>query len=778
MKHFLLSALLQLLIVGTVIPQTDTTISDMKGFIDNNGNIQLLYSTKHKIFNSDADSSFYTHSIYDVELNSNTKLLGGYEIEYYAESFISSKQINNIEFFNNDPNKYIYSTNIISIDTDGSISRYDSMDVYSNLAHIKDIHISHNDTNIVYAIASDYIIKSTDGGNTWEESYQLNEGGVRIFHLAFSTHNEAELFGINSSNQLLKSVDTGRTYSMVSNELIWSNSTEFIFDKDGIHIYAITNRCVSSYENGTLSISDNKGDAFSWSVRRYESNNMSLCINDSLSGEVYFSLGNKIYKSSDYCSSLDLYLEIPHPPAGMYFSYGNNNLYAAMPDGIIEIKDSNCTYLIKKSIINALSLFPLSVGNKWFYNESGSSWDIQNPDPFDYNFTEEITRDSIFSNGHRYYSYLPKGWLRVDSTNGIIYEKRGSNVEDEITFIDLVAEGNYLYETSEGDVYNTTESDTLLWNRRRTSKRILLSSLFTYEETFVQDVGIVKKYNEFDFGNSETTLQGCIVDGVVYGDTSGVTDFFPLKIGNRWQYSENGGDIQESRVIGDTLMPNSKKYTIIEGVLFSGYYRKVGQAIFSYNTSKNDEKLEYHFSFKEGDIFKIEPYEQDTLIIRVSSVGYTEIFGETRKSFNYIYEWVNSSEGYEERFINGIGFSQNYGLLPYSLTGAVIDGVTYGAIVNVENSIETLPTQYSLSQNYPNPFNPSTTISYSIPGRSFVDLKVFDVLGRVISELVNKEQSAGNYDIQFDASNFGSGIYFYKLAVGSFVETKKMILLK
>jgi hypothetical protein len=85
---------------------------------------------------------------------------------------------------------------------------------------------------------------------------------------------------------------------------------------------------------------------------------------------------------------------------------------------------------------------------------------------------------------------------------------------------------------------------------------------------------------------------------------------------------------------------------------------------------------------------------------------------------------------------------------------------------------------YSLSNNYPNPFNPSTKISYTIPQRSNVSLKVFNLLGSEVASLVNEEKSAGVYQIEFNAANLSSGIYFYKLQADTFVETKKMILLK
>jgi len=90
----------------------------------------------------------------------------------------------------------------------------------------------------------------------------------------------------------------------------------------------------------------------------------------------------------------------------------------------------------------------------------------------------------------------------------------------------------------------------------------------------------------------------------------------------------------------------------------------------------------------------------------------------------------------------------------------------------------TKPTAFSLFQNYPNPFNPSTKIKYSIPQSSNVVIKVFDVLGNEIETLVNEEKSTGTYEVTWYAEQLPSGVYFYQLKAGSFMETKKMILLK
>jgi hypothetical protein len=116
------------------------------------------------------------------------------------------------------------------------------------------------------------------------------------------------------------------------------------------------------------------------------------------------------------------------------------------------------------------------------------------------------------------------------------------------------------------------------------------------------------------------------------------------------------------------------------------------------------------------------------------------------------------------------------GKYQYKLKQIDYDGTfKYSQIVEVEIQFVN---EFSLSQNYPNPFNPSTVISYRLPVIGFVTLKVYDILGREVVTLVNEEKSIGIYEVEFNATGFPSGIYFYKLQAGPFTETKKMILLK
>jgi hypothetical protein len=98
-------------------------------------------------------------------------------------------------------------------------------------------------------------------------------------------------------------------------------------------------------------------------------------------------------------------------------------------------------------------------------------------------------------------------------------------------------------------------------------------------------------------------------------------------------------------------------------------------------------------------------------------------------------------------------------------------------IVGVEEQTE-LPSTFSLSQNYPNPFNPATTIRYKLPERNKVLLTVYNTLGQQVARLVDQEIEPGHHEITFDASHLPSGVYIYRLQAGSFVESKKLLLLK
>ena len=102
----------------------------------------------------------------------------------------------------------------------------------------------------------------------------------------------------------------------------------------------------------------------------------------------------------------------------------------------------------------------------------------------------------------------------------------------------------------------------------------------------------------------------------------------------------------------------------------------------------------------------------------------------------------------------------------------------YGKQISSRDAGNELPASYSLSQNYPNPFNPWTNIKYSLPKAGFVSIKIYDVTGRMVKELVNEMKETGSYSVMFEGSKFASGVYFYRIETNNFVDTKRMVLIK
>jgi hypothetical protein len=99
-------------------------------------------------------------------------------------------------------------------------------------------------------------------------------------------------------------------------------------------------------------------------------------------------------------------------------------------------------------------------------------------------------------------------------------------------------------------------------------------------------------------------------------------------------------------------------------------------------------------------------------------------------------------------------------------------------VTGVSLQIDEIPSGYGLEQNYPNPFNPITTIKYDLPKESQVTLKLFNILGQEVATLVNEEQKAGYKSVDWDGSNVSSGVYFYRMQAGDFMQTRKLVLLK
>ncbi len=124
-----------------------------------------------------------------------------------------------------------------------------------------------------------------------------------------------------------------------------------------------------------------------------------------------------------------------------------------------------------------------------------------------------------------------------------------------------------------------------------------------------------------------------------------------------------------------------------------------------------------------------------------------------------------------QSFIGNISSSNNINLIGFWYT-------TEGFITDIQEEENIIPSEFFLSQNYPNPFNPATKIKYGVKERINIRIAIFNTIGEEVNLLINETKEPGSYEIEFNASSLPSGVYFYRLQAGVYVETRKMILLK
>jgi photosystem II stability/assembly factor-like uncharacterized protein len=150
--------------------------------------------------------------------------------------------------------------------------------------------------------------------------------------------------------------------------------------------------------------------------------------------------------------------------------------------------------------------------------------------------------------------------------------------------------------------------------------------------------------------------------------------------------------------------------------------------------------------------------------------------GTVVKTVNGGLNWIEQSTPLTENLYEISFPSTNTGYI-CAWSGKILK-TTNGGATYINNLSTGTPDKYKLCQNYPNPFNPSTNIRYQLKNNSFISLKIFDALGREIETLVNEKQSQGTYEVTWNASQYQSGIYFYKLETQNYKETKRMLMIK
>jgi hypothetical protein len=298
-------------------------------------------------------------------------------------------------------------------------------------------------------------------------------------------------------------------------------------------------------------------------------------------------------------------------------------------------------------------------------------------------------------------------------------------------------EARSVYQTSDGGFIITGMTDSFGTRRASLNDRTHSIPVYDYTQSIV---------SKLDFGEIEQILGGKqdieLDKRLVYLSSSKLETISS----NIWLVkTDRNGDIMWTKTYGD-----------------SGY--QIAHSV---------------FQTSDGGYFitgVTEPYDiwgNDVWIIRTDEMGDSIWTSYLNKNeFDIAYDSEQTSDG---------GFI---------VTGKTGNGNGYDAYsdawmiryaseaTSIEEVIKEIPGQFNLSQNYPNPFNPVTIINYQLPITNYVELSVYNLLGKKVATLVNERQQAGHHQVEFNAHNFASGTYFYKIETGEFHDVKKMVLLK
>lgn len=274
-------------------------------------------------------------------------------------------------------------------------------------------------------------------------------------------------------------------------------------------------------------------------------------------------------------------------------------------------------------------------------------------------------------------------------------------------------------------------------------------------------------------------------------DTLTALSYFPLQIGNQWQYEVEFSDLNETQtyystrtVVDDTLMPNGLRYWNVVRESSSQYIR------IDSNELKVMEYLPYFPEICPDSEIVIYPLNLFTQEVDTFITCMDRIFEMTQAQDNigpmpdsqlvryYLEEGGNNEYCILAPDIGIVKWGwDELGYINAILIGALVNGIQYGEFVSIDEN-NNLPTKFGLKPNYPNPFNSSTTIEFSIPINSFVTVKIYDLMGLEVETLVEQRFNSGIHSIIWNSSNFPSGVYFVKMISGRVTQTQKVILLK
>lgn len=620
-----------------------------------------------------------------------------------------------------------------------------------------------NQDNIYVAKRGSYpgIVKSTDNGLTWNDSYSgyVNASSIYITK-------EGDIYVGDDSGAFIKSTDSGNSWVIVS---ITDKAITSIAVLDSGKIFVST-------EGKSLFSSFDYGDSWTQILNPnlfYTIESIVADTNDYL----YAEHSEKISRSTDLGITWELVGFIPSYPEVPVLNidesnnlyYGYYGLYKSTDQGLIWsylggpsyvsciLIDSNRIFLgtynsiyrydPDRPIYVGNNYLPLRVGNKWQYYGTEVYYAMGIYYYYYYLSLVSIDSDTLI-NQNKYYKYH-SDWVRYSEEDKKIYVwvDNEDRLYLDMTRIPATSYVQYsIFSPGFNHIYRTVEhlhGNTNLFGTTSNYKGFSFDSSMYGAEEWESE-----KYNEnfgmsyFYYGAHNYERENVIIMAILYDSLGNLTYYtnhykpqisiFPLTI-----VGSNVFDM--TFIVEHHYSKATWYYNFVDSVYMESFYKKDDTTVYNNNISAS--LVGNTFSYRINTTL-------DTTLLKAG--------------FALYYRIVAKDKG----IVKETSFAPDTGYYK-----CVWD---FGTGLNYEQHL----TEFDLFQNYPNPFNPVTKIKFQIPKHSNVTLKIFDVLGREVSILLNEEKTAGIYELNFDASNLASGVYYYQLITDGFVRTRKMLVIK
>ncbi len=503
--------LLFLLLFVSVFPQQ---FHSLDGIESPSGQTILLYRL---------GSNFFPYNPvykYNTQSSDESLLMQAYSNNYPGGEM--SKAVWDFEFFPNDGDCFMNVGYEINPDNHGYIARNDSI-VFGNMGECRQVDISKQNPQKVFVFGNGGLIRSWDGGYTFPID---SIPGLTIFiPIALSDFDDNVMFGFNEDNKF------SRNTVVVDTSLVgFDQYFKMLYDINQSHIYRVN----KTYGGYSLNVSNNKGAAYTWAKTYQSENPIFVAIDSTQSGVVFLADGRSIYKSINNGFTFTHYKSLPSKLVGIYKKPNSEILYAASKRMIFKVTPDSISIL--KSLPtpdDEYGWFPLAIGNRWVYDsysiEIGMYGTLSSI--FIGTLYMEVTKDTLIEN-KKYFvlkdDYIsaavfpPKMFLRIDSLSGFIY-RYWPELSGEYIFHNLNAEvGDTIFNPQYPDMpfYILDEERPINYLEIDTYERRYWEYLpCSCYHTLVKGFGLERTYFN-EYGGGENVLKGCVINGVLYGDTT------------------------------------------------------------------------------------------------------------------------------------------------------------------------------------------------------------------------------------------------------------------